>query len=211
MGPGRISTTGRFLRRSCAFIPSGLARPIAISSCASVDGPKNCGSISARTLATGLSTSFRRPLPFTHSVRDYTSLPGARPENQVAIWVTGAAVVAAIEAAESLVHDGVYARVINRVSPGLVHQRWKRKVHDAMVSMARPLAISGQPPVVTVVDGHPSALSWVGSMLGVPSLPLGVTDYGQSGLPDELHRHFQIDADSISYAAFAALDGAAGG
>jgi len=46
-----------------------------------------------------------------------------------------------------------------------------------------------------------------GSMLGVSAYPLGVSDFGQSGLPHELHAHFGIDANSISYAAYVALGG----
>jgi pyruvate dehydrogenase E1 component len=61
--------------------------------------------------------------------------------------------------------------------------------------------------VVTVIDGHPSALSWIGSMLGVRAYPLGVSDFGQSGLPHDLHTHFGIDEDSICYAAYVALGG----
>jgi pyruvate dehydrogenase E1 component len=58
---------------------------------------------------------------------------------------------------------------------------------------------------VTVLDGHPLALAWVGSMLGVHALPLGVTQYGQSGTPAELYREFGIDSDAIAAACFAAL------
>jgi pyruvate dehydrogenase complex dehydrogenase (E1) component len=42
-------------------------------------------------------------------------------------------------------------------------------------------------------------------MLGVHSLPLGVTQYGQSGTPAELYREFGIDSDAIAAACFAAL------
>ena len=63
----------------------------------------------------------------------------------------------------------------------------------------------GEAPLVTVVDGHPSALAWVGSMLGVRGLPLGVTDFGQSGDRDDLYREARIDADAIAAACFAAI------
>ena len=142
-----------------------------------------------------------------YAIRDHTEMQGAGPSNRVEIWATGVAVVQAIRAAEDLVHDGVFARVINCVSPGLVHRRWQQRMHRTMQEMKRPVREPSHLPVVTVIDGHPSALSWVGSMLGVPALPLGVTEYGQSGLPEELHREFQIDAEAISYAAFAALGG----
>jgi pyruvate dehydrogenase E1 component len=59
--------------------------------------------------------------------------------------------------------------------------------------------------VVSVIDGHPSALSWVGSMLGVRAWPLGVTRYGESGTRADLYRDHGIDAASIRRAAQAAL------
>jgi pyruvate dehydrogenase complex dehydrogenase (E1) component len=111
-----------------------------------------------------------------------------------------------MEAAEQLLNDGVFARVLNCVSPGLVHRKWQQRIHRSMLEMA-PVVRHNRLPVVTVIDGHPSALSWVGSMLGVAAYPLGVTEFGQSGLPDELHHHFQIDPEAISFAVFAALGG----
>ena len=61
-------------------------------------------------------------------------------------------------------------------------------------------------PVVTVVDGHPHSLAWIGSALNTRTLPLGVTNFGQSGSTSELYREYEIDAASIVAACFAALD-----
>jgi pyruvate dehydrogenase complex dehydrogenase (E1) component len=44
-------------------------------------------------------------------------------------------------------------------------------------------------------------------MLGVRCVPLGVTDYGQSGTPEDLYREFKIESDSIACAAFTAIGG----
>ena len=55
--------------------------------------------------------------------------------------------------------------------------------------------------IVTVVDGHPLTLGWLGSVQRNPIHPLGVTRFGESGdLPDLYARH-QIDAASIISAA----------
>jgi len=51
--------------------------------------------------------------------------------------------------------------------------------------------------LVTVIDGHPATLSWLGSVVGHRTIPLGVEHFGQTGTITDLYRHFGIDADSI--------------
>ena len=55
--------------------------------------------------------------------------------------------------------------------------------------------------MVTVLDGHSHALGWLGTVLGVPHVPLGVDAFGQSGARADLYRHYGIDADAIARAA----------
>lgn len=148
----------------------------------------------------------RSVLSGVYRIRDHSGLPGAGGTNQVDLWATGVMVPEALKASDALLADGIYASVYNCISPGLVYRNWQRSVHSAMDHLT-PVPGTGCSPVVTVLDGHPSALAWVGSMLGVRSYPLGVTDFGQSGLPSELHAHFRIDHESIMYAAYVALRG----
>ncbi len=51
--------------------------------------------------------------------------------------------------------------------------------------------------LVTVIDGHPATLSWLGSVCGHKTLPLGVEHFGQTGTIGDLYAHFGIDADTI--------------
>jgi pyruvate dehydrogenase E1 component len=51
--------------------------------------------------------------------------------------------------------------------------------------------------LVTVIDGHPATLAWMGSVAGHRTLPLGVEHFGQTGTVADLHRHYGIDADGI--------------
>jgi pyruvate dehydrogenase E1 component len=51
--------------------------------------------------------------------------------------------------------------------------------------------------LVTVLDGHPAALSWLGSVRGQPTYPLGVERFGQSGDVPDLYRVHGIDEDAI--------------
>ncbi|MCY4445076.1 MAG: transketolase [Rhodobacteraceae bacterium] len=51
--------------------------------------------------------------------------------------------------------------------------------------------------LITVSDGHPLALAWLGSVHGHEVHPLGVEHFGQSGTINALYRHFGIDTDTI--------------
>ena len=53
--------------------------------------------------------------------------------------------------------------------------------------------------------GHPHSLAWMGSALKTLVIPVGVTEFGQSGSRDELYREYRIDKDSIMAASYAAL------
>ena len=48
-----------------------------------------------------------------------------------------------------------------------------------------------------VMDGHPHALSFLGSIGTVPAASLGVTEFGQSGDVEPLYEHHGIDAETI--------------
>ena len=56
-------------------------------------------------------------------------------------------------------------------------------------------------PMVTVLDGDPNALAFLGAVNAVPLTPLGVTRFGQSGDLDDVFRHHEIDAETIVGAA----------
>ena len=51
--------------------------------------------------------------------------------------------------------------------------------------------------LVTVIDGHPATLSWLGSVHGHRVAGLGVEHFGQAGSVADLYGHFGIDRDSI--------------
>ena len=51
--------------------------------------------------------------------------------------------------------------------------------------------------LVTVIDGHPATLSWLGSVSGHQVVSLGVEHFGQTGTIGDLYRHYGIDAESI--------------
>jgi len=60
--------------------------------------------------------------------------------------------------------------------------------------------LEGLPPhctLVTVIDGHPATLAWMGGVAGHRTVPLGVEHFGQTGTVADLYRHFGIDAEGI--------------
>ncbi len=61
-------------------------------------------------------------------------------------------------------------------------------------------------PIVTVVDGHPHSLAWIGAALQAPTYPLGVVGFGQSGTVSDLYKEYKIDAGSIQAACHRALN-----
>ncbi|WP_159587938.1 1-deoxy-D-xylulose-5-phosphate synthase N-terminal domain-containing protein [Chelativorans xinjiangense] len=52
--------------------------------------------------------------------------------------------------------------------------------------------------LVTVIDGHPAALSWIGGVVGHPTHSLGVEHFGQTGDVGDLYSHYGIDAANIA-------------
>ncbi|MBW7972524.1 transketolase [Bradyrhizobium sp. BR 10289] len=62
--------------------------------------------------------------------------------------------------------------------------------------------------LVTVIDGHPSALGWLGSVRGHRVEALGVEQFGQTGSIADLYRHYGIDANAIIDAAESLTTGA---
>ncbi|WP_132561120.1 transketolase-like TK C-terminal-containing protein [Rhizobium sullae] len=51
--------------------------------------------------------------------------------------------------------------------------------------------------LVTVTDGHPAGLAWLGAVHGHGTVPLGVEHFGQTGTVQDLYRHYGIDKAGI--------------
>jgi pyruvate dehydrogenase E1 component len=137
--------------------------------------------------------------------------PGANVVNLVA---TGAMVPEAVEASRLLETDGIRANVLVLTSPRRAFETWResltarldgRVVPSWIGEWVTPDDVEGQVPIVSVVDGHPHALAWLGTALGVPHAALGVHGFGQSGARADLYRHYRIDAEAIAQAARLAL------
>lgn len=51
--------------------------------------------------------------------------------------------------------------------------------------------------LITVMDGHPATLAWLGAVKGHRTRSLGVEHFGQTGTIADLYRHYGIDAAGI--------------
>ncbi len=69
-------------------------------------------------------------------------------------------------------------------------------VHRGAVErLLAPLAADAS--LVTVIDGHPATLAWLGGVNGHRVQALGVEHFGQSGELSDLHRLYRIDEEAI--------------
>ncbi len=59
--------------------------------------------------------------------------------------------------------------------------------------------------LVTILDGHPAAHAWLGSVRGQRVIPLGPDHFGQSGDLPDLYREYGMDTDAILDACAQAL------
>jgi pyruvate dehydrogenase E1 component len=121
------------------------------------------------------------------------------------IAVMGALVPEAIEAADVLAKEaGVSAEVVCVTSADLLFRSFQAR---AGLGEGDPRAIDDlfphPAPVVTLLDGHPHTLAFLGRH-GIACL--GVQAFGQSGDIGELYEHHQIDAESVVGASLDLLD-----
>lgn len=141
--------------------------------------------------------------------------------DSVNIFVGGIMAPEAIEAARRLHDEGVAANIIVATSTDRLfaqlrdsRRRLLRNASDTLdlghLETLIP-ASERRAPIVTIQDGASHAMSFLGSVFGVPVVPLGVDAFGQSGSRADLYHETGIDADQIVNAAMLALELAAPG
>ncbi len=88
---------------------------------------------------------------------------------------------------------------------GRARQRGRRNAFSHIETLMRPM--SRDCGLVTVLDGHPATLAWLGGVFGHRVKALGVEHFGQAGTIPDLYRHHGIDANAIVHAAQAVSAG----
>jgi pyruvate dehydrogenase E1 component len=125
---------------------------------------------------------------------------------------TGAVLPEVLAAAAELAAEGIAAHVVDVTSADRLYSAWQRTLRQGVRTATTPsvpgalrAAFPDRAPVVTVHDAASHALAWLGSALGVASVPLGVDAFGQSGTVPELYGLHDLLPGSIVNAALAAL------
>lgn len=129
----------------------------------------------------------------------------------VTLAAMGAMVPDALAAADRLANLGYGADVVCVTSPDLLFRacqarRGQGRTEDPQWILDQAFPADRATPLVTVLDGHPHTLAFLGTIRNVPVTTLGVTRFGQSGSLGDVHRHHGIDADSIVAAALDLVD-----
>ncbi|WP_328339323.1 transketolase-like TK C-terminal-containing protein [Micromonospora sp. NBC_00421] len=130
----------------------------------------------------------------------------------VTLAASGAVLPEALAAAAELAEEGIAAHVVDVTSLDRLYRAWQRTLRQGVRTATVPsvpgalrAAFGDRAPLVTVHDAASHAMAWLGSALGVPAVPLGVDEFGQSGSVRELYELHDLLPGSIVNAALAAL------
>ena len=131
------------------------------------------------------------------------------PNCQVVVAYTGAVAPEAIQAIGLMAEDRRDVGLLAITSADRLNAGWtaacrarERGLVHARSHIERLFA--GLPRhcgIVSVLDGHPATLAWLGAVHGHRVRPLGVEHFGQTGSIEDLYRHYGIDAHAIIAAA----------
>ena len=121
------------------------------------------------------------------------------PGAELAIVCQGAVVPEAAAAHREILEDIPGAGLLMVTSADRLHGEWleakRGGARSHIESLLQPLAVDGA--LVTVLDGHPATLSWLGAVSRHRVQPLGVEHFGQSGDIPDLYRVHGLDRDAI--------------
>jgi pyruvate dehydrogenase E1 component len=124
---------------------------------------------------------------------------------RLALVYSGAIAPEAIAAHDALLEDAPGAGLLAVTSPDVLHADWTAagrarwtagETRTATIErLLAPLAADAA--LVTVLDGAPAALSWIGSVRGQRVRALGLESFGQSGDLPDLYQRYRLDPEAI--------------
>ncbi len=148
-------------------------------------------------------------------LRDYRGMPDYPAARKFNLVSTGVMTAQALTASDMLLEEGIYANVIQITGPGRLYREWRdfitrdpaveaveevegvERPRSSLPFLAELIPPGERHPMVSVIDGHPLALQWLGEALGAPQVALGVTEFGESGDIESLYRAMKIHADDM--------------
>jgi pyruvate dehydrogenase E1 component len=131
------------------------------------------------------------------------------PNCEVVVAYSGAVAPEAIAAVGLMAEDRRDVGLLAVTSADRLNAGWTaaQRARERGLAHARSHAerlFADVPPhcgIVTVIDGHPATLAWLGGVGGHRVRSLGVEHFGQTGSIPDLYRHHGIDANAIVAAA----------
>ena len=127
------------------------------------------------------------------------------PGAEAAIVFTGAIAPEVLAAFDQLADDIPGLGVLNVTSPDVLHRDWSAskaaRWTDKPMQMCHAedllSVLAPDAGLVTVIDGSPGALSWLGGVTGMRVSPLGTDRFGQTGDLIDLYDTYRLDAAAI--------------
>ena len=131
------------------------------------------------------------------------------PNAEIVVAYTGAVAPEAMEAVGLMAEDRRDVGLLAITSADRLYAGWTaaQRAREGDFPAARShierllTAVPQHCGLVTVLDGHPATLGWLGSVHGHRARSLGVEQFGQTGMISELYREAGIDAAAIVAAA----------
>jgi pyruvate dehydrogenase E1 component len=135
------------------------------------------------------------------------------PGASLSIVSMGVVTEEARQALELIREDVPGAGLFVVTSADRCHEDWvaasrsrRRGQRDVLCHVEQKLSVLAPgASLVSVLDGHPAALSWLGGVADYRIVPLGNGRFGQSGDIIDLFHHYEIDTYAIVDAAARAL------
>jgi pyruvate dehydrogenase E1 component len=131
------------------------------------------------------------------------------PNAQVIVAYTGALAPEALAAVGLMAEDRRDVGLLAVTSADRLNAGWtaaqRAREHGLVHARSHIERLLGDVPghcgIVTVLDGHPATLGWLGAVAGHRTRSLGVEHFGQTGSLADLYRHYGIDSNAIVAAA----------
>jgi pyruvate dehydrogenase E1 component len=151
----------------------------------------------------------RQVLAGGYWLRDYRQQPDYAQCPRLHLFASGVMLEEALQASDLAREDNIYANVINVTSADHLFRDYFQASRRGAASYLDELLPEAerQVPAITMLDGHPLTLAWLGTIFSAPVKPLGVVHFGETGAVQQLYHKHNIDTDAVLTAVVQLLFG----